>query len=154
MIINVLKVEKSAGSHNISNFLSKLTRNILTLYLTYFINRSFSESVFPEKLKIAVVTPIHKRGRPIWLLSTISKFFEQIIHLGVYNFLGKCSLTYPKQFGLRNRLSTMDALMNVIEDIRLNFNRKTKCVGFFLDHKNLKTWKLWNQRHCSWLVCK
>ena len=50
------------------------------------INKSFQEGVFPEQMKIARVTPIHKEGaktdvgnyRPISILYSFSKIYYQI----------------------------------------------------------------------------
>ena len=53
--------------------------------LALFINESFLTGVFPNKLKIAKVIALHKKGatdnpsncRPISLLSIFSKIFEK-----------------------------------------------------------------------------
>ena len=60
MIINELEAKKSSGSYNISNFLSRLTGRISTQHTTYFTNRSITESILPEQLKLAQTTPLHK----------------------------------------------------------------------------------------------
>ena len=69
----------------------KLTSKLLVnLSLT-----SFSKGIFPEKLKIVKVIPIHKGGsthdinnfRPISLLSIFDKIIEKIMHKRLYDFL-------------------------------------------------------------------
>ena len=59
------------------------------------INESFSTDRFPDKLKIAKVIALHKKGatddranyRPISLLSVFSKIFEKIMHKRYFTFL-------------------------------------------------------------------
>ena len=54
-------------------------------WLAKLINLSYKVSVFPDLLKIAKVTPIHKKDcklnhinyRPISLLSVVSKIYEK-----------------------------------------------------------------------------
>ena len=55
--------------------------------LTLFINKVFSMGIFPEKLKVAKVIPLFKKGdptiinnyRPISLLPAISEVLEKIM---------------------------------------------------------------------------
>ena len=57
------------------------------------INQSLCTGIFPEKLKVAKVIPLYKKGdnhlfdnyRPISLLSTVSKIFEKTVFAQVYN---------------------------------------------------------------------
>ena len=68
-----------------SNILKKLSSHIITP-LCYLINLSFSSGSFPDLLKEAIITPIHKKGpknvtdnyRPITVLPVLSKLFEKI----------------------------------------------------------------------------
>ena len=54
--------------------------------ISMFINSSFSSGIFPEILKNAQLTPIHKKGvtsdksnyRPICVLLYLSKIFENV----------------------------------------------------------------------------
>ena len=58
-------------------------------------NLSFSKGIFPDKLKMARVVPIFKKGdksipgnyRPISILPIISKLFEKLVNNRIVNFL-------------------------------------------------------------------
>ena len=75
--------------------------------LLILINESFSTGIFPDKLKIAKVIALHKKGatddpsnyRPISLLSVFSKIFEKIMHERLYNFLEVNDILHLLQFG-------------------------------------------------------
>ena len=85
----------------------------------------FEVGVFPEILKLAKVTPLHKKEskldflncRPISLLSVFSKIYEKLIYIRIYSYLDKNNLIYNKQFGFRSNYSTNHAILSVIEHI-------------------------------------
>ena len=84
--ILTLKPKHSAGHDGIPNKLLCLAANTLKKPLTHIINKSFNEATFPEALKTAKITPIHKGGehapenyRPINLLSVFSKVIEKTV---------------------------------------------------------------------------
>ena len=63
--------------------------------LASIINLSFATGIHPDKLKIARVTPILKKGskleisnyRPISLLSNLNQIFEKVMYSRVYDFI-------------------------------------------------------------------
>ncbi len=71
-------------------------------------------SIFPDKLKIAKICPIHKKDgdtlftnyRPISLLPAISKLFEKIIFKQLYEFFQDNKLLYNSQYGFQTEHST------------------------------------------------
>ena len=77
--------KKTSGP--ISNNLLKTSINILDTVICDCINRSINCSKFPDKLKLAEITPIPKKGeslevgdyRPISILPSVSKLFERVI---------------------------------------------------------------------------
>ena len=79
---------KKSKGFDISNDLLKQIINEIAIPLEHVINLSIVNGIVPDKMKIAKVIPIHKKGdpldisnyRPISLLSSISKVLEKIIH--------------------------------------------------------------------------
>ena len=73
--------------------------------LTCIFNQSLNTGIFPEKLKIAKVIPIHNKGslddisnyRPISLLPSISKILEKLIFKRLSTYLNKHKLSYDSQ---------------------------------------------------------
>ena len=86
--INNLPTKNSCGYDDISSKLLKVIAPVIIKPLTLLINQVLNTGLFPDKLKIAKVIPIYKKGdpqlfenyRPISLLPTISKVLEKIIH--------------------------------------------------------------------------
>ena len=60
--------------------------------LAILVNESFQTGVFPDKVKVAKVITLHKKGAtdnlsnytPISLLSILSKILEKIMHKRLY----------------------------------------------------------------------
>ena len=104
-------------------------------------NKSLTEGVFPNSLKLALVCPIFKKGdvtkcanyRPISLLSNISKIFERVMYNRIEHFLEEHDSIYELQFGFRKNYSTNHALLSIVESIRKNLDNKTYSCRVFVD---------------------
>ena len=102
---------------------------------------SFSKGVFPEKLKIVKVIPLHKGGstqdlnnfRPISLLSIFDKIIEKIMHNRLYDFLELHSILFENQFGFSKNNSTSYALMDITEKIKESIDSSKFGCGIFID---------------------
>ena len=105
--------------------LVKLMKNLILDPLTYIFNLSFSTGLVPNRIKIAKVIPVFKKGdsdipsnyRPISLLSIFDKLFEKMVCTRITNFLIQNEILYDYQFGFRKFHSTNLALIDVIDNI-------------------------------------
>ena len=102
---------------------------------------SIRDGKFPDRLKIAKVTPVFKSGdvsllgnyRPISVLPTFSKILEKIMYNRVYTFLRSNTLLYAKQFGFQKNTSTEHAIIQLVNDITGAFAQGKLTLGVFID---------------------
>ena len=139
--IKNLKNNNSTGPDEYSTKFIKLSSPILVPALVKIFNLAISTGVYPNSLKIAKVIPIFKKGdsttvnnyRPISILSTINKIFEKILYSRLINYIEKSNLLYKYQYGFRKNHSTEHALIEVIDQIRLNLDSNQMTCGIFID---------------------
>ena len=111
----------SPGYDELPAYIAKQCINNYVMPLTYIINMSLMEGIFPSELKLAKVVPIFKSGdsdkvtnyRPISVLS-FSKIFEKIMYNYVINFMGTNNTTYKYHFGFRKNHSTQHTIIVVL----------------------------------------
>ena len=97
--------------------------------------------IFPDKLKIVKVVPLHKGGstedlnnfRPISLLSIFDKIIEKIMHKRLYHFLELHNVLFDNQFGFRKNNSTSYALMEITEKIKESIDNGKYGCGIYID---------------------
>ena len=108
-IITSLNTKKAVGYDGISSKILQILKHVLSPVLSNIFNKSMQIGVFPEKLKIAKILPLHKGGktnevnnyRPISVLSSLSKVYEKIINKRLTNFLNKHNVISDYQFRFR-----------------------------------------------------
>ena len=113
-IIKKLKSKSSTGYDNISNKLIKHARTVLVKPLRLLANQIIHTGEFPRQLKIARVKPLFKKGdetsfsnyRPISLLPSISKIFENVMAAQLVDYFTTNNLFCIQQFGFRPGHST------------------------------------------------
>ena len=140
-IINKLHPKSSFGQDNISTILLKSISLEIYETLTLIINQSLSTGIFPDKLKIAKIKPIFKKEnphipdnyRPISLLPAISKVFEKIVFIQVYEYFMENKLLYTSQYGFRTLHSTELAALELSDKIYLQMDKKETPLAIFLD---------------------
>ena len=140
-LIDSLDLKKSVGPMSIPTYIIKTYKQFFSHYLSILINISFETGIFPDILKIAKVTPIHKKDnklnylnyRPISLLSAFSKIYEKIIYVRVFKYLTKYNLIFTKQFGFRSKFSTIHALISITERIKQLMDSGHYVCGIFID---------------------
>ena len=96
-IIALLKSGKSLGPNSIPMKILKSLSSLISLPLSQIINESFQCGTFPDKMKLAKVVPLFKKGcpltasnfRPISLLSVFRKITEKVMYKRLYTCLEK-----------------------------------------------------------------
>ena len=120
-----LNANKSTGEDQIPPKLIKLSSEYLSKPLTDAINSSIRSSTFPENGKRASVTPLDKGGpdktiitnyRPISVLNTFSKFYENVIKNQLTSFINKRISVFISAY--RKSYSTQHVLMRLLEEWR------------------------------------
>ena len=139
--INNLPTKNSCGYDDISSKLLKVIAPVIIKPLTLLINQVLNTGIFPDKLKIAKVIPIYKKGdpqlfenyRPISLLPTISKVLEKIIHKQLSSYFEEYGLFFPNQYGFTPKHSTEYAALELIERIINKMDLNEIPIDIFLD---------------------
>ena len=140
--------------------------------ITYIINLSLREGVFPCELKIAQVLPLYKNNdpmlfnnyRPISLLPFFSKVFERLMYNRLIDFIEKHHLLYQFQFGFHKNHSTFMALVILLETrqiwgiwkLRLAYSPETPNLGQiqrFLKPCDLEIWRMTLKNNRAPLLC-
>jgi retron-type reverse transcriptase len=93
--------------------------------LLHIYNLSFLSGAVPNKLKVAKVIPIYKKGdpthpenyRPISLLNIFDKILEKLMYSRLYKHLATNNILYDYQFGFRKGHSTALAILEVVDNI-------------------------------------
>ena len=105
------------------------------------INQIINTGVFPNKLKIAKITPIFKKDdrtlytnyRPISLLPIFSKVIEKVICIQINDFFVENKLFFNHQYGFRSGHSTELAALKLTDRIiTVLYNHNTP-LNIFLD---------------------
>ena len=121
-VYEVIKSFKNKSTRDTKICSLKLANKSFTFtsIIAIIINKSFQEGIFPEQMKIARVTPIHKEGtktnvgnyRPISILNSFSKIYEKLMHKRLTSFLESNDSIYENQYGFRSGRSCEHALLN------------------------------------------
>ena len=140
-MIDNLDDKKSPGPNGIPVSLLKKFKGFFSFWLAKLINLCFETGVFPDLLKFAKITPLHKKEskldfhnyRPISLLSIYSKIFEKLIYFRVYAYLVKYNLISSKQFGFRSNHSCNHAIISLTEHVKKLLDNGHIVCGVFVD---------------------
>jgi hypothetical protein len=81
--------------------------------------------ICPERCKLAVVRPIHKKGRfdemnnyrPISVLTASSKILQTIVYKRLVQHLESNKILTPAQFGFRKDTHINDAIFSLLNNI-------------------------------------
>ena len=140
-IIKNLASKNSSGHDGISARFIKRILEIITPPLTHIINQSLCTGIFPDRLKIAKVIPLFKKGdqhildnyQPISLLPVISKVFEKIVSDQLYKYFTDNDLIFTSQYGFRKLHSTELASIELIDRIAQYMDSGKLPLSIFLN---------------------
>ena len=136
-----LNPHKSSGPDNISTKLIQDSISEIIEPLIHIYNLSLSTGIVPEKLKMAKVIPIFKKGdesvisnyRPISLLSVFDKMLEKVMYTRLESYFNKHNILYDYQFGFRNKYSTNLALIDLLDKLYSDLDNKNFVIGIYCD---------------------
>ena len=141
LLIEGLNKYKGTGPNGIPTEILKTIGFFISVPLSKIFNMCITSGIQPDKLKLAHVLPIFKKGsrllvsnyRPISLLSNLNKILEKIMYKRIYSFLEKHEILYSLQFGFRSKYSTTHALIHMTEAIRSALDSGYVTCGIFVD---------------------
>ena len=136
-----LKMSKSTGGDDISFNVIKNSFGELSDILGYVFNLSSQTGIFPDRLKIAKVTPVFKTSdlketsnfRPISVLPCFSKILERTMDSRLYSCLVNEKMLYLKQFGFQKGHSTKHGIAQLADHSHESFENSNYTLGFFID---------------------
>lgn len=139
--IQNLKNKTTKDYYGIDTRLVKRVAPSILEPLTNIINTCLVQGIFPDRMKIAKVTPIHKKGdiqdpsnyRPISVLPVFSKILEAKIKTCMLKFMEKNEYLTPCQFGFRKNLNTTDAILSMVNFISTAFEERDHCMALLCD---------------------
>ncbi|PNF20311.1 hypothetical protein B7P43_G13693 [Cryptotermes secundus] len=140
-VIKSLRGKPSAGFDEIPEYLAKRCSQYIKKPLVHIFNASLKSGVFPDKMKIAKVRPLYKKGerhevcnyRPIAVLSVFSKILEKLVYNRLISFVTKYAILTELQNGFRKNKSTETPSQTFIESIQEAMGRRFHVIGIFFD---------------------
>ena len=141
--IQELASDKPSGLADVRSSFVKETMKILSSEFTHLFNLIIRTGQFPDKWKVATVTPIPKVAnpkscnelRPISILPLPGRLMEQIIHTQVKFYLEESKFFAIEQNGFRSQHSTTKALATIMDQLLSNMDEGRLSVSVFLDFK-------------------
>jgi hypothetical protein len=141
--ITSMPCNKADGLYSCPIRILKCIKQQISWPLAEIINLSIQKGVFPSKLKHAKVVPIYKTDdetdpgnyRPISLLSNFNQLFEKLMYKRLKLFFDKNETFYEKQYGFRAKHSTQHAIIDIVNNIQNNMDKKLFSCGIFIDLK-------------------
>jgi len=124
-----------------SNKLLKYIKHEIAWPLMQLINQTFTVGVLPNSLKVAKVTPLHKKNenyifdnyRPVSVLSGVSKVFERIMHNQIFYHFNNLNLFFKSQYGFRSNHSTEYAALELVDRIITEMDKNNCPINIFMD---------------------
>ena len=137
----ILKLKTNNSTNDIPTRLLKLAPKDFAVCLSIIFNKMISSGEYPNLLKIARITPVHKNGktsvmgnyRPISNLPTIDKIFEKLLYVRLESFFNKYNILSENQYGFMKNKDTKQAVLKVVNNILPGFIKKNYSICVFAD---------------------
>ena len=134
---------KAYGLYSCPVRLLKSASQAISHTLAELMNMSITIGIYPHKLKHAIVTPIYKADdetdpnnyRPISLLSVLNRIFEKLMYKRLKSFINKNDMFFSSQYGFRENCSTQHAILDILNKIQNNIDKRFYSCGIFIDLK-------------------
>ena len=115
--------------------------NVICPSLLEIINVSISTGIFPEAIKLAKLTPIHKSGakddpanyRPISVHPVLSKIIEKHVTKHLFAYMNKYKILHASQSGFRKNRSCNTALINLLDKCLKSIDKGEIIGAVFFD---------------------
>ena len=141
--ISLLPSNKAYGLYSCPVRVLKGAKNIISPPLAELINLSVQTGKYPSKLKHAKIIPVYKGDdetdpsnyRPISLVSVLNRIFEKTMYNRLKTYIEDNELLYEAQYGFRENFSTQHAILDIVDTIQTNMDKKMFTCGIFLDFK-------------------
>jgi hypothetical protein len=134
---------KSSPRDPIPTSLLKELLPVLAPSLLRLVNLSLSTGVFPDEMKLALVTPLLKKSSfdpevlgnfwPVSNLSFLSKLIQRVVARQLIAYLERGSLLVPVQSAYRANHSTETALLKVLNNLLNAVDRGEAAILALLD---------------------
>lgn len=139
--INKLKNKQTEDIYGISVELLKRVGHLICTPLAEIFNQCFCRGCFPDRLKLARVVPIHKKGsttdcenyRPIAVLPAFSKILEALILERMNAYFNKNNYFTDQQYGFRSGRGTTGAVSSMLLHVIQAMEQKEKCMSHMCD---------------------
>ena len=137
--IRKLNPKKSTTFKNIPTKLVKITNEICSPIIHCLFNSSIRNCTFPDKLKMADISPIFKKVdstsvtnyRPVSILPTISKIYERLIQNQLLEYIDK--FLSPFMCGYRKGYSAQYALVALLEKWKTTLDKQGYAGAILMD---------------------
>ena len=138
--INKLNPKKSGTFKNIPTKHLIQTSDICSkTLLKIWNNEIIGDKQFPDKLKLADITPVFKKEdttqaknyRPVSVLPTVSKIFERLMHNKMTTYIDKHLSTYL--CGYRKGYNAQYALISLLEKWKKSLDQKNYAGAILMD---------------------
>jgi len=140
-IILSLQTKNSYGYDEMSTKILKISCPFISSPINYICNKMLFWGIFPDRLKYAIIKPIHKSDdtyeianyRPISILTSFSKIFEMVMQKRILKHFTKYNILSTEQYGFRAGYRTDNATCKLTTEILNAMNNKQLVGGVFCD---------------------